>query len=56
MSRGGKRPNQTGRPKAKEPYSSITFRVSTSKKEKVKERYGKNLNKMFREWFDSLLP
>lgn len=51
--RGGKRANQTGRPK-KEPTTTISFRVKKESKKDVQEKYKSGLNKKFVEWFESL--
>lgn len=46
---GGKRPNQTGRPKA-EPYKTISFRASIVDIDKAKLKHGKSLNSLFKAW------
>lgn len=52
--RGGKRPNQTGRPKS-EPYKSITFRAEVVDIEAAKAKHGRELNKMFKEWLKQVI-
>lgn len=49
--RGGKRPNQTGRPKGPET-DSITFRAEKAKLDEARKLYGKSLNQMFAAWLD----
>lgn len=51
-----KRKNKPGQGRKKgEPYESITFRMSKEKKRQLREKYGKELNYMFKAWIDEIL-
>ena len=50
---GGKRPNQTGRPKA-EPYKTISFRAPIQDIDNAKLKHGRGFNKLFKEWLKSI--
>lgn len=50
--RGGRRPNQTGRPKG-EPTDRVTFRASKRLLDAARGKYGKDLNKVFVAWLEA---
>lgn len=52
--RGGRRPNQTGRPKSPETSKNITFRANAADIDQAKEKHGKGLNQLFRDWLKVL--
>lgn len=52
--RGGKREG-SGRPRQFEEPTTINFKIELSDKVKLKERYGKELNRMFNQWVQSVL-
>ena len=53
MVKGGKRQG-SGR-KKQAPTTLINFRIKVEKKAVLKQKYGKELNKLFVIWVDSLL-
>ena len=53
MNKGGKRAN-SGR-KKQAPTTLINFRIKVEKKAVLKAKYGKELNKLFVIWVDSLI-
>lgn len=53
-SRGGKRKN-AGRPRQFENPTTINFKCELTAKIKAKEKYGRDLNRMFNEWLSGLI-
>ena len=52
--RGGKRDN-AGRPRRFENPTTINFKCELAAKIKAKEKYGRDLNRMFNEWLSGLI-